>query len=395
MASRINDDKTENQEILAVIRDPFYKYSSPCIPDGSVEYSGGIQCHCSFEIEIPFDLTTNIDVIVNPSWQCPVSYRRQGTPWVTHVADYENIVLNKPRGNNAVWNTFELVCPPLSAAGDQLPFPMDYLADGFQAPLGPLNPRDYIVDINTLGSGTTKQRFKKWRHVSSGIRMFTSQDNGVDPLPNLFVRNLRIPTDPNNYSWLAPQSTTVRNPANLEQFVTSQITRVVLVNDFDPFQAVSNADGTFKNMRNVWSGSIRDVCQTKFILKASEAMFNGGPRWNDIPSSLTCLTYKDSSLWGCPLQTTPWNNDLDIIDSCIDRRFDGLHMRIVPAPGRTQNIILIVEFVGNYEVIVNAPHIPRETAQFGGPVMDRTHYLSKYKQIYKEQSRKSTPGEVL
>lgn len=396
--SRIDDDKNENQEILSVIRDPFYKYATPRIPDGSIAYSGGIQCHFSFEINIPANIQDNIDLILSPSWQVPIAYNRQGNPWTTANYGYENICINKPYGVSDVWNVFNLNPPP---QGVDVP-PFEFLDDNWVPPPGglpgPFQPNDFIVSVDTVGTAPYWQRWKKWRHVSSAVRIFPVDEVVGDGQVLVYARNLPIPTNPNNYSWLKPNDAPfTRNPANHQQMTTGTNTRVVLVPDFDPYAAVSNPDGSFKNMRNVWTGDLRTASSMKFLCRPNDNMWLNTKCWNDIPQPLTCLGYLDNSQYGIPLQTTPWNNDTQVVDSVYDRRFDAVHLRIVTPPAggtgsRRGPTRVRVEFQGNYEVQTNRRILPDETRASGGPFMDRTTFLSKYKEIYKSQQRDRMPG---
>ena len=396
--SRIDDDKNENQEILSVIRDPFYKYATPRIPDGSVPYSGGIQCHFSFEIVIPTGVQNNIDMIVNPSWQVPIAYNRQGNPWTTANYQYENICINKPRGFSNVWNTFTLNPPPLNQNFFDVS-PFEFLDPNWVPPPGglpgPFQPSDFVVSVDTVGTAPYWQRWKKWRHVSSAVRIFPVDERVGDGQVLVYARNLPIPTNPTNYSWLRPNDALTRNPADHQQMATGIQTRVVLVPDFDPYAAVSNPDGSFKNMRNVWTGDLRTASTMKFICRPNDNMWNNTSSWNQIPQPLTCLCYLDPSNYGLPLQYTPWNNDTEVVDSVYDRRFDGIHLRIVTPAIRTGSTRVRVEFQGNYEVQTNKRTIPDETSGGGGPLMDQSIYLSKYKEIYKSQQRDRTPGVQL
>jgi len=397
--SRIDDDKNENQEILSVIRDPFYKYATPRIPDGSVAYSGGIQCHFSFEINIPAEMQSNIDLILSPSWQVPIAYNRQGNPWTTANYGYENICINKIRGFSNVWNTFNVNPPAANPSPDPPTIEMNWLADDWIPPPGglpgPFQPNDFVISVDTVGTAPYWQRWKKWRHVSSGIRIFPVDEKVSDGAVLVYARNLTIPTNPNNYSWLQPNDSLARNPANHQQMTSGVNTRVVLVPDFDPYAAGSNPDGSFKNMRNVWTGDLRTAASMKFLCRPNDTMWLENKSWNDIPQPLTCLGYLDNSRYGIPLQTSPWNNDTEIVDSVYDRRFDAVHLRIVTPAIRTGSTRVRVEFQGNYEVQTNKRTIPDEGFGGGGPLMDRTTFLTKYKEIYKSQQRDRIPGVQL
>lgn len=402
--SRIDDDKNENQEILSVIRDPFYKYATPRIPDGSVAYSGGIQCHFSFEIIIPTEVQSNIDLILSPSWQVPIAYNRQGNPWTTANYQYENICINKPKGFSNVWNTFNLNPPPQATPPGPDPYefplvPFEFLDPNWVPPVGglpgPFQPQDFVLSVDTVGTAPYWQRWKKWRHVSSAVRIFPVDERVGDGAVLVYARNLSIPTNPNNYSWLKPNDSLSRNPADHQQMSTGTNTRVVLVPDFDPYAAVSNPDGSFKNMRNVWTGDLRTASSMKFLCRPNDNMWQNTIQWNQIPQPLTCLGYLDTSRYGIPLQTTPWNNDTDTVDAVYDRRFDAVHLRIVTPAIRTGSTRVRVEFQGNYEVVTNTRTIATEDSGGGGPVMDQTTFLTKYKEIYKSQQRDRVPGVQL